>query len=343
MASVSSVDMHPSRRRGDCREPLRAYRASRTGRAGGHWPAQCATRCARCRPFAGVRRRCGAADRRMRTELGNGGMALCRRLLRPQRIAEPVSQQAAAAGRGAAIEQRQQGRRAVSAQRGGDLQVAAGRCVESRDDRRPARHAATARAPARPVACLARSAGAHRPPRRRAARPAAPKAERSRVPNCSHSLRVAASASNCHGGNARAGTPSRRGVRLAIRIDEFARCNAVEQGGEFGKLHIGDRETAPARSSHATPARCPDTCTDDQQAFALGIEHAGVGDRARRDDRASPCARQGPWRSRDRRSVRRWRPIRRAGSASRDTARPHDRARPPWGSVCPRMRRAKSA
>ena len=112
----------------------------------------------------------------------------------------------------------------------------------------------------------------------------APNADRSCVPNCSHNLRVAASASNCHGGNARAGAVIAPCKRLPIRMDELVRRETIERRRDFRKLHVGNRQTSAGEVEPRNTGALSGDVNGHEQALALGVQHAGIRHCARRDD-----------------------------------------------------------
>ena len=138
--------------------------------------------------------------------LRDGVVPRRRRVLRAQRMREPVPQQPAARRGGAAVEQRQQRRRRLAAQRLGDLEIAPRRGVEQQMLARGLDVERRGRAPAPTAASTPRSRTARLRRRRARSRSSTPKAARSCVPKCFASARVAAAASNCHAGSVRVGS-----------------------------------------------------------------------------------------------------------------------------------------
>ena len=113
----------------------------------------------------------------------------------------------------AGVEQRQQRRRRLAAQRLGDFEIAPCRGIERKMITTRARRRASECGPARraSAASPARSAAGRLPPAPRVAHRRRRMPPDRCVPSCAVSRRVAASASNCQGGSARDGTPSRHG------------------------------------------------------------------------------------------------------------------------------------
>ena len=129
-ASGASLPASVERR---SRQREQACRAGRRDRAAVPKRARCAPQCAR-------RRRCAQARavnaRRARGSSRHATIAACRAArasCAAQRMREPVAKQPAARRRRARVEQRQQRRRGLAAQRLGDFEIAARRGIERQE------------------------------------------------------------------------------------------------------------------------------------------------------------------------------------------------------------------
>ena len=227
-------------------------------------------------------RRDRAARRRVVAPCGDDGVSRPGFVVAAQRMQQPLPQQPASRRGRAVIEQRQQRRRRIAAQRRADLEVAARRGVELQV---VARRAHGQRAHVRQFGLLRRCRVAQHGARGTEREIAVVDAERGEVARAEV---PAERAGRCRRVELPRGqVPDRYGrcgsrVRAPFRHQQFGRVELVERLRGIGGAHFGDLERARREIEPREPGAVPAGIDRHEQRCALRVEKIRIGHRPRR-------------------------------------------------------------